>query len=70
GKKFIHLSYFSRKKKENKRSIEFQIVCFTNKIRSLTSHLELHKKRLFISERSAQNSRKMSTTDILFIEDK
>ncbi|KAL2923022.1 30S ribosomal protein S15 chloroplastic [Bienertia sinuspersici] len=25
-------------------SIEFQVFCFTNKIRRLTSHLELHKK--------------------------
>lgn len=32
------------KKEENKRSIEFQVFCFTNKIRKLTSHLELHKK--------------------------
>nr|YP_009648503.1 ribosomal protein S15 [Suaeda japonica]QCE21304.1 ribosomal protein S15 [Suaeda japonica]QLH93009.1 ribosomal protein S15 [Suaeda japonica] len=31
-------------KEENKRSIEFQVFCFTNKIRRLTSHLELHKK--------------------------
>nr|YP_010986907.1 ribosomal protein S15 [Utricularia aurea]WOC92584.1 ribosomal protein S15 [Utricularia aurea]WOL38298.1 ribosomal protein S15 [Utricularia aurea] len=30
--------------KENKGSVEFQVVNFTNKIRRLTSHLELHKK--------------------------
>nr|UFK29686.1 ribosomal protein S15 [Bassia littorea]WRK68516.1 ribosomal protein S15 [Bassia scoparia] len=32
------------KKEENKGSVEFQVFCFTNKIRRLTSHLELHKK--------------------------
>lgn len=31
-------------KEENRGSIEFQVFCFTNKIRRLTSHLELHKK--------------------------
>jgi len=31
-------------KNENKGSVEFQIVNFTNKIRRLTSHLELHRK--------------------------
>ena len=30
--------------KENRGSVEFQVVCFTTKIRRLTSHLELHKK--------------------------
>nr|YP_009556722.1 ribosomal protein S15 [Phytolacca acinosa]YP_009561996.1 ribosomal protein S15 [Phytolacca insularis]YP_010533553.1 ribosomal protein S15 [Phytolacca americana]YP_010556469.1 ribosomal protein S15 [Phytolacca latbenia]YP_010556553.1 ribosomal protein S15 [Phytolacca polyandra]YP_010556637.1 ribosomal protein S15 [Phytolacca japonica]YP_010556721.1 ribosomal protein S15 [Phytolacca thyrsiflora]YP_010556805.1 ribosomal protein S15 [Phytolacca icosandra]YP_010556889.1 ribosomal protein S15 len=29
---------------ENRGSVEFQVFCFTNKIRRLTSHLELHKK--------------------------
>lgn len=29
---------------ENKGSVEFQVFSFTNKIRKLTSHLELHKK--------------------------
>nr|YP_009462784.1 ribosomal protein S15 [Tetragonia tetragonoides]AUV65185.1 ribosomal protein S15 [Tetragonia tetragonoides]QBC70576.1 ribosomal protein S15 [Tetragonia tetragonoides] len=29
---------------ENRGSVEFQVLCFTNKIRRLTSHLELHKK--------------------------
>ncbi|KAI5601646.1 hypothetical protein BDE02_01G105600 [Populus trichocarpa] len=37
-------------KKENKRSVEFQIVSFTNKIRRLTSHLELHRKD-YLSQR-------------------
>nr|YP_010584087.1 ribosomal protein S15 [Brocchinia hechtioides]YP_011021263.1 ribosomal protein S15 [Brocchinia reducta]UZT28438.1 ribosomal protein S15 [Brocchinia hechtioides]WQM20907.1 ribosomal protein S15 [Brocchinia reducta] len=37
-------------KEENKGSIEFQVFSFTNKIRRLTSHLELHKKD-FLSQR-------------------
>uniref|UniRef100_UPI0030E4DB36 ribosomal protein S15 n=1 Tax=Sabulina tenuifolia TaxID=1155345 RepID=UPI0030E4DB36 len=32
------------KKEQNRGSVEFQVFCFTNKIRRLTSHLELHKK--------------------------
>nr|YP_009577248.1 ribosomal protein S15 [Nymphoides simulans]AZA06751.1 ribosomal protein S15 [Nymphoides simulans] len=36
--------------KENKGSVEFQVVSFTNKIRRLTSHLELHKKD-YLSQR-------------------
>nr|WRY70217.1 ribosomal protein S15 [Viburnum tinus] len=36
--------------KENKGSVEFQVVNFTNKIRRLTSHLELHKKD-YLSQR-------------------
>nr|YP_009440036.1 ribosomal protein S15 [Gynostemma pentagynum]ATG86862.1 ribosomal protein S15 [Gynostemma pentagynum] len=31
-------------KKENVGSVEFQVFSFTNKIRRLTSHFELHKK--------------------------
>nr|YP_009975139.1 ribosomal protein S15 [Drypetes chevalieri]QNK04481.1 ribosomal protein S15 [Drypetes chevalieri] len=31
-------------KEENRGSVEFQIVRFTNKIGRLTSHLELHRK--------------------------
>nr|YP_010158230.1 ribosomal protein S15 [Cyrtophyllum fragrans]QRG30313.1 ribosomal protein S15 [Cyrtophyllum fragrans] len=31
-------------KEENRGSVEFQVFSFTNKIRRLTSHLELHKK--------------------------
>ncbi|KAK9098507.1 hypothetical protein Syun_025552 [Stephania yunnanensis] len=31
-------------KEENKGSIEFQVFNFTNKIRRLVSHLELHRK--------------------------
>nr|YP_009432223.1 ribosomal protein S15 [Lilium philadelphicum]ATA66754.1 ribosomal protein S15 [Lilium philadelphicum] len=37
-------------KKENKGAVEFQVFSFTNKIRRLTSHLELHKKD-FLSQR-------------------
>nr|YP_010378630.1 ribosomal protein S15 [Prinsepia uniflora]YP_010733545.1 ribosomal protein S15 [Prinsepia sinensis]ARD01041.1 ribosomal protein S15 [Prinsepia sinensis]QYC97710.1 ribosomal protein S15 [Prinsepia uniflora]UUB71168.1 ribosomal protein S15 [Prinsepia uniflora]WEG92718.1 ribosomal protein S15 [Prinsepia sinensis]WEG92801.1 ribosomal protein S15 [Prinsepia sinensis] len=36
--------------KENRGSAEFQIVSFTNRIRRLTSHLELHKKD-YLSQR-------------------
>ncbi|TYI77121.1 hypothetical protein E1A91_D06G124400v1 [Gossypium mustelinum] len=39
-----------KKKEENRGSIEFQIVSFTNKIRRLTSQLELHKKD-YLSQR-------------------
>nr|YP_010040557.1 ribosomal protein S15 [Senna spectabilis]QOZ39939.1 ribosomal protein S15 [Senna spectabilis] len=38
------------KKKENQGSIEFQVFNFTNKIRRLTSHLELHRKD-YLSQR-------------------
>nr|QEQ50843.1 ribosomal protein S15 [Borya sphaerocephala] len=37
-------------KEENKGSVEFQVLSFTNKIRRLTLHLELHKKD-FLSQR-------------------
>lgn len=35
---------------EKKGSVEFQVLNFTNKIRRLTSHLELHKKD-YLSQR-------------------
>nr|YP_009442164.1 ribosomal protein S15 [Emmenopterys henryi]ATN40345.1 ribosomal protein S15 [Emmenopterys henryi] len=35
---------------EGRGSVEFQVVRFTNKIRRLTSHLELHKKD-YLSQR-------------------
>ncbi|KAG4121948.1 hypothetical protein ERO13_D11G237260v2, partial [Gossypium hirsutum] len=35
---------FQEKKEENRGFVEFQIVSFTNKIRRLSSHLELYKK--------------------------
>nr|YP_010028759.1 ribosomal protein S15 [Melampyrum roseum]YP_010166049.1 ribosomal protein S15 [Melampyrum koreanum]YP_010541364.1 ribosomal protein S15 [Melampyrum setaceum]UYG18395.1 ribosomal protein S15 [Melampyrum roseum var. japonicum]UYG18469.1 ribosomal protein S15 [Melampyrum roseum var. ovalifolium]UYG18617.1 ribosomal protein S15 [Melampyrum roseum var. nakaianum]WRW11067.1 ribosomal protein S15 [Melampyrum laxum]QOS49434.1 ribosomal protein S15 [Melampyrum roseum] len=39
------ISVISKKEnEENKGSVEFQVFSFTNKIRKLTSHLELHKK--------------------------
>nr|YP_010362498.1 ribosomal protein S15 [Euphorbia schlechtendalii]YP_010362511.1 ribosomal protein S15 [Euphorbia schlechtendalii]AMC32477.1 ribosomal protein S15 [Euphorbia marginata]UNS16289.1 ribosomal protein S15 [Euphorbia schlechtendalii]UNS16302.1 ribosomal protein S15 [Euphorbia schlechtendalii] len=45
------ISVISQKEKdENKGSVEFQIVTFTNKIRRLTSHLELHRKD-YLSQR-------------------
>nr|BDY10814.1 ribosomal protein S15 [Lysimachia longipes] len=45
------ISVFSQKEKEeNSGSIEFQVFRFTNKIRRLTSHLELHKKD-YLSQR-------------------
>nr|YP_009751962.1 ribosomal protein S15 [Cyclanthera pedata]QIT04780.1 ribosomal protein S15 [Cyclanthera pedata]QWQ50138.1 ribosomal protein S15 [Cyclanthera pedata] len=37
-------------KKQNGGSVEFQVFNFTNKIRRLTSHLELHKKD-YLSQR-------------------
>ncbi|KAL4184664.1 hypothetical protein AMTRI_Chr10g2240 [Amborella trichopoda] len=37
-------------KEEKKGSVEFQLFCFTDKLRKLTSHLELHKKD-FLSQR-------------------
>nr|QIQ26908.1 ribosomal protein S15 [Merrilliopanax listeri]QIQ26990.1 ribosomal protein S15 [Merrilliopanax listeri] len=36
--------------KDNKGSAEFQVVSLTNRIRRLTSHLELHKKD-YLSQR-------------------
>lgn len=35
---------------DNKGSVEFQVVSFTNRIRRLTAHLELHKKD-YLSQR-------------------
>ena len=40
-------------KEENRGSVEFQVFRFTNKIRRLTFHLELHKKD-FLSQRGLQ----------------
>lgn len=37
-------------KEENRGSVEFQVLSFTNKIRRLTSHLELHRKD-YLSQR-------------------
>nr|QBE87287.1 ribosomal protein S15 [Afrobrunnichia erecta] len=42
---FISVISISQEEKEEKKgSVEFQVFCFTNKIRRLSSHLELHKK--------------------------
>nr|YP_009906678.1 ribosomal protein S15 [Gentianopsis grandis]YP_009925179.1 ribosomal protein S15 [Gentianopsis paludosa]YP_010144901.1 ribosomal protein S15 [Pterygocalyx volubilis]UEP17500.1 ribosomal protein S15 [Gentianopsis barbata]QLI52198.1 ribosomal protein S15 [Gentianopsis grandis]QNH70260.1 ribosomal protein S15 [Gentianopsis paludosa]QOP62797.1 ribosomal protein S15 [Gentianopsis paludosa]QQL92222.1 ribosomal protein S15 [Pterygocalyx volubilis] len=45
-----NLSISVSSKEENRGSVEFQIFSFTNKIRRLTSHLELHKKD-YLSQR-------------------
>nr|YP_009428040.1 ribosomal protein S15 [Ambrosia artemisiifolia]ASV47917.1 ribosomal protein S15 [Ambrosia artemisiifolia]AUJ22623.1 ribosomal protein S15 [Ambrosia artemisiifolia] len=48
-----YISIFLKEQEENKEnrgSVEFQVVSFTNKIRRLTSHLELHKKD-YLSQR-------------------
>ncbi|KAG4214797.1 hypothetical protein ERO13_A01G140394v2, partial [Gossypium hirsutum] len=50
GKNSFISVIFQEKKEENRGSVEFQIVSFTNKIRRLTSHLELHKKD-YLSQR-------------------
>nr|YP_009574049.1 ribosomal protein S15 [Pemphis acidula]QBM31242.1 ribosomal protein S15 [Pemphis acidula]WKK48032.1 ribosomal protein S15 [Pemphis acidula] len=44
------ISVISQEKKENSGSVEFQVFSFTNKIRRLTSHLELHRKD-YLSQR-------------------
>nr|YP_010362675.1 ribosomal protein S15 [Euphorbia tithymaloides]YP_010362693.1 ribosomal protein S15 [Euphorbia tithymaloides]UNS16631.1 ribosomal protein S15 [Euphorbia tithymaloides]UNS16649.1 ribosomal protein S15 [Euphorbia tithymaloides] len=45
------ISVISQKEKdENRGSVEFQIISFTNKIRRLTSHLDLHRKD-YLSQR-------------------
>nr|QFG71263.1 ribosomal protein S15 [Mammillaria zephyranthoides] len=40
-------------KEENRGSIEFQVFCFSKKIKRLTSHLKLHKKD-YSSQRGIQ----------------
>nr|YP_009440641.1 ribosomal protein S15 [Lessertia frutescens]ATG87707.1 ribosomal protein S15 [Lessertia frutescens] len=40
----------NKKEEENPGSVEFQVVNFTNKIRKLTSHFELHPKD-YLSQR-------------------
>ncbi|KAF1894541.1 hypothetical protein Lal_00039628 [Lupinus albus] len=47
---FIPIISEEKKKEENPGSVEFQVVNFTNKIRRLTSHLELHRKD-YLSQR-------------------
>nr|YP_009490231.1 ribosomal protein S15 [Itea chinensis]AWH11673.1 ribosomal protein S15 [Itea chinensis] len=36
--------FLQEEKEESRGSVEFQVFSFTNKIRRLTSHLELHRK--------------------------
>nr|YP_009699527.1 ribosomal protein S15 [Hydrangea heteromalla]AUF33499.1 ribosomal protein S15 [Hydrangea heteromalla]QEJ87439.1 ribosomal protein S15 [Hydrangea heteromalla] len=38
------ISVSSQEKEKNGGSVEFQVFSFTNKIKRLASHLELHKK--------------------------
>nr|YP_010335322.1 ribosomal protein S15 [Tordylium maximum]UNH92240.1 ribosomal protein S15 [Tordylium maximum] len=42
--------FLKEENEDNKGSVEFQVVSFTNRIRRLTSHLELHKKD-YLSQR-------------------
>nr|YP_009974656.1 ribosomal protein S15 [Chrysosplenium kamtschaticum]YP_010505321.1 ribosomal protein S15 [Chrysosplenium echinus]YP_010505493.1 ribosomal protein S15 [Chrysosplenium macrostemon]YP_010505578.1 ribosomal protein S15 [Chrysosplenium fauriei]QNJ33611.1 ribosomal protein S15 [Chrysosplenium kamtschaticum]UXE34038.1 ribosomal protein S15 [Chrysosplenium echinus]UXE34295.1 ribosomal protein S15 [Chrysosplenium macrostemon]UXE34380.1 ribosomal protein S15 [Chrysosplenium fauriei] len=42
--------FLQEEKEKNQGSVEFQVVSFTNKIRRLTSHLELHRKD-YLSQR-------------------
>nr|YP_006665837.1 ribosomal protein S15 [Elodea canadensis]AEY84710.1 ribosomal protein S15 [Elodea canadensis] len=44
------ISILPQENEENRGSVEFQVFSFTNKIRKLTLHLELHKKD-FLSQR-------------------
>nr|YP_010984331.1 ribosomal protein S15 [Hydrangea arborescens]WOK77861.1 ribosomal protein S15 [Hydrangea arborescens] len=44
------ISVSSQEKEKNMGSVEFQVFSFTNKIKRLTSHLELHKKD-YLSQR-------------------
>nr|YP_009974484.1 ribosomal protein S15 [Chrysosplenium alternifolium]YP_010503383.1 ribosomal protein S15 [Chrysosplenium henryi]YP_010504216.1 ribosomal protein S15 [Chrysosplenium biondianum]YP_010504308.1 ribosomal protein S15 [Chrysosplenium glossophyllum]YP_010504560.1 ribosomal protein S15 [Chrysosplenium giraldianum]YP_010505057.1 ribosomal protein S15 [Chrysosplenium japonicum]YP_010505828.1 ribosomal protein S15 [Chrysosplenium carnosum]YP_010978104.1 ribosomal protein S15 [Chrysosplenium opposit len=42
--------FLQEEKEKNQGSVEFQVFSFTNKIRRLTSHLELHRKD-YLSQR-------------------
>nr|YP_010505654.1 ribosomal protein S15 [Chrysosplenium macrospermum]UXE34456.1 ribosomal protein S15 [Chrysosplenium macrospermum] len=42
--------FLQEEKEKNQGSVEFQVFNFTNKIRRLTSHLELHRKD-YLSQR-------------------
>nr|YP_009764222.1 ribosomal protein S15 [Maytenus guangxiensis]YP_010456794.1 ribosomal protein S15 [Gymnosporia orbiculata]YP_010456882.1 ribosomal protein S15 [Maytenus confertiflora]YP_010456970.1 ribosomal protein S15 [Maytenus hookeri]YP_010458554.1 ribosomal protein S15 [Catha edulis]ANG08390.1 ribosomal protein S15 [Catha edulis]QIS90976.1 ribosomal protein S15 [Maytenus guangxiensis]UUA67918.1 ribosomal protein S15 [Gymnosporia orbiculata]UUA68006.1 ribosomal protein S15 [Maytenus confertiflora]U len=44
------ISQDEKEKNKNKGSVEFQVFSFTNKIRRITSHLELHRKD-YLSQR-------------------
>nr|YP_010458290.1 ribosomal protein S15 [Pristimera cambodiana]UUA69770.1 ribosomal protein S15 [Pristimera cambodiana] len=47
---FSFISQDEKEKNKNKGSVEFQVLSFTNKIRRITSHLELHRKD-YLSQR-------------------
>nr|QJU03886.1 ribosomal protein S15 [Bupleurum chinense] len=49
-KKKLSVIFLTEENKDNKGSVEFQVVSFTNRIRRLTSHLELHQKD-YLSQR-------------------
>nr|UEV85727.1 ribosomal protein S15 [Eschscholzia californica] len=49
------ISQEAKEENENKGSVEFQVFSFTNKIRRLTSHLELHKKD-YLSQRGLRKT--------------
>lgn len=49
-KSFIPVISQKKKEEENPGSVEFQVFNFTNKIRRLTSHFELHPKD-YLSQR-------------------
>nr|YP_010503796.1 ribosomal protein S15 [Chrysosplenium davidianum]UXE32345.1 ribosomal protein S15 [Chrysosplenium davidianum] len=42
--------FLQEEKEKNQGSVEFQVFSFTNKIRRLTSHLDLHRKD-YLSQR-------------------
>ncbi|KAG2545463.1 hypothetical protein PVAP13_9KG311445 [Panicum virgatum] len=62
----IFFDLWLKKKTRKQGSVEFQVFSFTNKIRRLASHLELHKKRFFIEKRSTKTFGKTSTFAGLF----
>nr|YP_010630936.1 ribosomal protein S15 [Pimpinella candolleana]WBN97965.1 ribosomal protein S15 [Pimpinella candolleana] len=49
-KNTFSVTILKEENQDNKGSVEFQVVIFTNRIRRLTSHLELHKKD-YLSQR-------------------
>lgn len=52
--KNLFISVISQKE-ANRGSVEFQVFSFTNKIRRLTSHLELHRKD-YLSQRGLRKT--------------
>ena len=49
------ISQDEKEKNKNKGSVEFQVFSFTNKIRRITSHLELHRKD-YLSQRGLRKT--------------